>query len=288
MHFPSSLEYTLKFTMSQNDVANSISLMLEQEQTAYACCDYLGEQLSSNSSIISGSSSGSLSGGYGKITPRDRTMIVDWCYEIVDKCQFDRDNVSIAMNLVDRFMNSPDSHDFLYDRVRYQLVALTSLYVVIKLSETTVALSSKFFASLSQGSYTSEVIEDMEMTLLQRLSWRLCPPTSVQVGYKIVALLSTIEDSQHVTVGTSDLLSDEVKFQIENSVRDNYFTSQRPSTTALAAVLNAIEQVNDSNDHAVLLKRLQQIWKGFNFDKATVIIQAKMRLENLMNERVDL
>ena len=47
--------------------------------------------------------------------------------------------------------------------------------------------------------------------------------------------------------GTWDLIRDEVVFQTENAVQDYYFMTKRPSTIAIAAIINAIEQVNDQD-----------------------------------------
>src|SRR6056300_1670314 len=47
-------------------VAESLSVMIQKEQTFYKCQDYLRESRSSASAII--------------ITPTDRTKIVEWCY----------------------------------------------------------------------------------------------------------------------------------------------------------------------------------------------------------------
>jgi hypothetical protein len=35
------------------------------------------------------------------VTSDDRANIIDWCYRVIDLCQLDRDNVAMAMNIVD-------------------------------------------------------------------------------------------------------------------------------------------------------------------------------------------
>ena len=100
------------------------------------------------------------------------------------------------MGITDRFMStnhtSPSSRQdtppILHDRAQYQLVAVTALYISIKLNEP-VTLSSKDFAAASRGTHTVEEIEDIERKILDVVSWRLCPPTSLQVGHHILSLL---------------------------------------------------------------------------------------------------
>jgi len=288
--------------MNQNDLraatSDSLSLMMEQERTIYASFDYLGNKNRDHKeNIVLSNSVGDLqvknrdtvcfSGG--SLTPSDRTLIVDWCYAIVDECQLDRDGVAVAMNIVDRFMNNPSSKVILKlnDRVQYQLVAVTALYIAIKLNEI-VAVGSDGFSAISQGTYAAEDIEEMERIILYRLSWRLNPPTSLQVGYQILALLLPNEVTKTLEEGTYHFLADETKIQVENSVRDNYFTTRWPSTIALAAILNAIEQLVNDKDYKYLLKAVQLMLEEFDFCSPMILLSAKERLRHLMDENVEL
>ena len=135
-----------------------------------------------------------------------------------------------------------------------------------------------------------EDIEDMEIKILHGLSWRLCPPTSLEVGYRILSLfLSQLENATEnaTTVklerGTWEFLRDEVAFQTESAVRDYYFTTQRPSTTAIAAIMNAIEQVND-HDYEHLTTALLRVLKEFAFDSTLALLEAREQLHCLVNE----
>ena len=79
--------------------ADALSVMVRKEQTIYKTdhCDYLPTPLTLNDENCS-----------TVITPEDRVTIVDWCYTIIDKCNFSRESVAIAMELVHLFLsNSP-------------------------------------------------------------------------------------------------------------------------------------------------------------------------------------
>jgi len=267
--------------------ADSLSFMMEQECTTYSCRDYLNGD---DDSRDDGSTTIIYNRDHckNKITPADRMKIVDWCYDIVDQCQFERETVEIAMNIVDRFVStnraSPSSQvDALHDRAQYQLVTLTALYISIKLNER-VSFGSKDFAAASRGTYSVEEIEDMEMNILHGLSWRLCPPTSLQVGNQILSLMLPQVEKTTLEQGTWDLIRDEVAFQTENAVRDYYFTTQRPSTIATAAIINAIEQVNDQ-DYEYLMIALLGVLKDFAFDSYPVLLEARDQLNCLVNEK---
>ncbi|KAL7536781.1 hypothetical protein ACHAXR_008611 [Thalassiosira sp. AJA248-18] len=256
--------------------ADSLYLMMEQECTAYATHDYLCEE---QEDIRSNHSKTTPDGS--KVTPDDRNKIVDWCYGVVDQCDFDRDTVAIAMNVVDRFMSLPSSCDILYDRVQYQLVAVTALYISIKLNEQEI-LGIDCCSELSQGVYSVEVIEEMELRIFGRLSWRLNPPTAKQTSHQIIALLPQ-EAVKTMAKDTWDFIRDEVAFQVENSIRYHYFTTQRPSTIAVAALLNAIEHVKDKYSEDII-RSLVPILKQFDFDSPLVVLATKEQLHSLIYE----
>ena len=185
------------------------------------------------------------------ITECDRTAIVDWCYSLVDQCQFERETVASAMLLVDRFLSisgSAEARDALRCRERYQLVAIASLYICIKTNER-VALSSSDFAKMSRGAYFSEEIEAMERCILQGLAWRIHTPTSIYVAHLILSLALPRVDLPESTWG---FILDEVRFQTECAVRDYYLSIHRPSTIALAAIFNVLHQVSQKDRVAVI------------------------------------
>jgi len=61
------------------------------------------------------------------------------------------------------------------DRDQYRLVALTALYLSMKVYSPK-ALCPNSVAYLSKGSYTRTEVERMELTMLQTLQWKIHPP----------------------------------------------------------------------------------------------------------------
>ena len=66
--------------------------MIKKELTTYSCYDgYLNPS------------------DPNMITADDRMKLVDWCYDIVDHCNFSRETVASAMEMVDRFLGMPSN-----------------------------------------------------------------------------------------------------------------------------------------------------------------------------------
>ena len=217
-------------------------------------------------------------------------QIVGWCYEIVDQCRFDRDTVAVAMNLADRFMSTPEAQaqGILHHRGQYQLVAVTALYISIKLNESTV-IGSRYFEALSKGVYSKEDIESMEWMMLESLSWRLNPPTSLQVSDHMLSLMlchiQKTTSAPSLQEGTWNFVHEEVAYQIQNSIREYYFTSQRPSTIATAAILNVIYQVVEDQDCKTLILALVYVLQEFveKLDSSHRVREVMDRLQSIVN-----
>ena len=270
-----------------NALVNSLSILIEQESSTCSCVDYLNR--SSKNKCHTASHEEKDSVRY-QVTPDNRLQLVDWCYQIVDRCQFDRETVAMAMNLTDRFMGTPKAQDqdILHHLGKYQLVVVTSLYLSIKLNERK-CLGSKDFEALSAGVYLAKEIEDMEWTMLQGLAWRLNSPTSLQIAYHILSLmLKNIGENttRPLQEDTRNFVHDEVAFQIENSIQEYYFTACRPSTIAIAAILNAIEMVDDQGQNTLLMLELVFILQEFDdkLDSPLHVKEVMDRLQSMVND----
>lgn len=118
------------------------------------------------------------------VTEEYRHKVCDWAYKIVDCQGFDREVVSIAMNYLDRMSSitaittkGPVTTNF------YRLVALSSLYLAIKLhGEVDVSMADnprmievEAFSRLSR--FPVQTIESMECDILSTLEWHVNPPS---------------------------------------------------------------------------------------------------------------
>jgi hypothetical protein len=73
---------------------------------------------------------------------------------------------------------------------------------------------------------------------------------------------------------------DEVKYMTELAVRDYYFSTQRASTIALAAILNVVHDTSDRLE-GLLKPFLRVIVESFDFDRPMKIAAARKRLKYL-------
>lgn len=249
-----------------NDVtaaSNSLRAMLQKEQMTYRANNYLA-----NCTLPSA------------LTESDRLKMVDWCYSIVDRFRFDREIVAFAMQVVDRFLSKPSTsiQDYLNDRQHFQLLALTSLYIAIKIMEPK-AFGIDRVASMSYGMYSVDDIESMEMTILTSLEWQINGPTSIQLAYHILSVLLP-----HVKLeeSTWSIILDEIRFQAEFAIRDYHLSTQRTSTVAMATIFNSLKDL-DRELRKTILGALLKVLDERLFDSPREMLAAKNRLSSLVS-----
>lgn len=140
------------------------------------------------------------------------------------------------MNLLDRYLGSYDAP---VDKNLFQLLAMTCLYMSIKLNEYKHLLipgsksSMDTILQLSRGFFTLEEMEKMEFDILQHLGWYVHPPTS-QLFVKHFLFFLSIEHHE---------IHDVAQFMVELSIMDYFFVSYKPSEVAMASLLNAMDRL---------------------------------------------
>ncbi len=154
----------------------------------------------------------------------------------MDHFDLHREVVSIAMSHLDRYLAVSASP---VDKNFFQLLAMTCLYLSVKLNEYKHLLipgsrsSMDTILQLSRGFFTLQQMEKMEYDILQRLQWHVHPPTPQLFVKHFLFFLSIEEHEVH----------DLSQFIVELSVMDYFFVSYKPSEIAIASVLNAIERL---------------------------------------------
>ena len=143
-------------------------------------------------------------------------------------------------------------------RDRFQLVAITSLFVAIKihcmsddLEAKAKALGMLFFGH----QFDAKDVEAMELDMLQTLQWKLNPPTMHQFAINY----SMLHPQGKVCPRTNFYLHEATRYQVELAIFvPNLLEKFKPSVLAYAATLNASEEV----DSRVLKPRTQQQWRS--------------------------
>ena len=125
-----------------------------------------------------------------KLHAQWRPSIFEWFYKIVDHFLLERGVVAIAMDYVDRFLLvHPSTHTM--DIKMYQLIAMSSLYVAMKLHGGNDAggevspwrirrktFCLKGFVKLSRGQFVPQDVVTMETLILKTLNWKMNPVTT--------------------------------------------------------------------------------------------------------------
>ena len=222
------LEDALLPRLDASEIADRIKAMRKQEETTYSCSDYLAEN------------ENQLRLAKKPVDEECRVKMCEWCYQVVDFCKFRRETVSISMSYLDRYLGTAKGRYALLDRKDYQLVAMTTLYMAIKLHEP-LEMETSLLADLSRGCYNEVEITTMEQSILDALHWRIQGPTPLCFVQHFLALLP---DTVHPEIATA--IMDYARFQTELATSDYSLVSSQQSHVALAAILNAVEGVDQS------------------------------------------
>jgi hypothetical protein len=167
-----------------------------------------------------------------------RRKMGSWQMQVVDFCKFNRESVEVASSYLDRYLFSNDGAGALKDRSLFQLAAMTCLYSAVKIHEPE-AMDPKLVSSLSRGAYSPKDIEDMELTLVRALGWRMNPPTALAFVRQFMSLIP--DDVLDIEMRT--MAYDIAKFQTELAVLEYDFVAVSASSTAYCCLLNALDSV---------------------------------------------
>ncbi|KAL7500446.1 hypothetical protein ACHAWT_008645 [Skeletonema menzelii] len=166
-----------------------------------------------------------------------RDKICEWCYNLVDHYELARESVSVAMNIVDRYVSSR----FITSQT-YTLVAVAAIHIAIKLVSPW-KLRMNHLLDLCAGKFTAGDIASMELTLLSSLSWRVHPPSAVEFCTQLIDSSFT-ESTPHAIHDLQDM----ARYLNELAVCDYFFVTRKPSSVALASIMCAIELTNNQID----------------------------------------
>ena len=162
----------LQYNTTMVDLLERLEILLEQEVSGYRTEDYLASEFQRNISLQAESAHGDLplsstlscsssAGSSGTINEVWRERICKWSYQVVDHFDLSREVVTISIHYLDRYLSTRA-----VTKKMFQLVAMTTLYLAIKLYEPG-SLSMKSMIDLSRGFFTVEQMAEMEMDILR-------------------------------------------------------------------------------------------------------------------------
>jgi len=227
--------------MGTDDLVERFIVLCRQEEEYYSCCDYLSadhqvmleeKNASTSTSRSCTSATSSKSGGINEVW---REKICEWTFQIIDHFDINREIASISLNYLDRYLSTRT-----VNRKTFQLVAMTSLFLAIKLYES-IPLRMSSFIELSRGYFKTEHIAAMESSILWTLSWHVHPPTPLNFVRNYIHLLEESGCAPAVALEVKEI----ARFLSELSVCDYYFTTHKRSSIGLGAVLTAFQSFDE-------------------------------------------
>ena len=256
------------------EIVDRIRVMRKQEQSSYKNTDYLADTCSPE--IMRGEEQRMIKNRTNKdestketnqVNEFCREKIVEWSFRVVDYFNINREVVAISTSYLDRFLSRN-----ICDKRTFKLAATTSLYLAIKLNESHKPDMMKVLSDLSRGEFSTDEISEMEKAILESLSWLLHPPTSSCFVEHMLKLIGTYTDLYQVR-----RISALATFFTELSICDYYFTTQFPSTVAVAAILNAMEIFN--------LNEIPTISQDELLERISLVIDTHHRSQELIEAR---
>lgn len=205
------------------EASDIVANMLRQESTTYKRMDYLPAYLqgANESETIDGSW---------------RQRIIEWMYGVVDHCSLKRESVAVATH----FLDAATARGLVHCRVDFQLVAMTSLMLSIKLNDSTmVKLDS--LVKLGRGLFSETDVIQTESRMLSAFNWHVHPPTPVCFMRQLLRFLpqDTSPIARYVIVEVTRFIS-EIAACLYKFIR------YPSSSMALAAIAIAMERVEES------------------------------------------
>jgi len=163
-----------------------------------------------------------------------REKVTQWCYDVADHLSESREVVYVAMNMLDRYIAVTSAEAF-SDKVAYELAAITSLFLAIRVSGSNT-LEVPDLLQMSRAGMQVKDIVSTGTAMLEALSWehKLVTPTDF-----IKAMLSTQASMEHLkAVSILELSS----YMVEISVCDQYFVGIQASKVAFASMMNVLKR----------------------------------------------
>jgi hypothetical protein len=282
--------------LNKNDelVRDQLCTMLSQEESVYPC---LSSALLKANTVTRSEATKTYA-----VTETWRRKICEWSFDVVDHFGFEREVVSISFSYFDRFVAL--NPRILISQKQYQLAAVTSLYLAIKLhgeldeltreSLSDASLSNvrgklrlSTFVELSRGLASSSSIEEMEQAILNDLCWRLNPPTSASFLSRFLQLIPNISSNEVVFTTLFERSAYLAELSIcVSAISCNY----SPSVIAYASLLNAMETIDivtlPVKDRLHFVSQVALFNRDLKPD-ATGVIKVREALYELCHQTVD-
>jgi hypothetical protein len=173
--------------------------------------------------------------------------MVQWALVVVENFGIDKETLAVAFNLLDRYVaiEKQQADAPAISREDFQLFAMTSLYIAVKMLEPyPKKISVEGLIVMSRGFYSELDVVLTEQHILEVLKWRINPPSVV--CFARMFLECTSDDKESIAEA-QDL--ERICARLAQAVvLDHFFVPLKDSMIALACVTHAAQTVGISND----------------------------------------
>mmetsp|Transcript_132438 Transcript_132438/g.197366 ORF Transcript_132438/g.197366 Transcript_132438/m.197366 type:complete len:314 (+) Transcript_132438:93-1034(+) len=167
-----------------------------------------------------------------------RHQMLDWASTVTLTYNVDRETIPVAFSILDRYLAVElASHQEPIDREDFQLFAMVSMYIAIKILVPFRKLALETLIDMSRGFYTAEDVTATEQDILVALDWHLHPPIVMEYCRCFMKLFPSELPSE---------VEETCAYISEMALDDTYFISKPTSLVALAAMLVAAHRHNIS------------------------------------------
>jgi len=192
----------------------------------------------------------------------------------------------VAISYFDRYISIQKSREDVHTKDKYQIMAVTSLFLAIKLhsisEDCLIQNRSLAMARLLYGHVDPQEIYEMEMDILEELDWRLNPPTL----HMFALNFSQLHPLGDCCSTTTSYLYEATRYQVELAIFIpallEKFTS---SVIVYAALKNTEEKIASENPH-ILTTDMKEYFEALMEDSSiaidpTAVSQCQLSLKRL-------
>lgn len=168
------------------------------------------------------------------ITPRMRSILVDWMIEVHNKFKLRPETVYLTIDLMDRYLSAKPIH-----RSRLQLLGCTCMWVASKYHEI-YAPEMKDFVYISDNAFNIHDLLKMETDLVMTLDFNLTVPTALAFADRFIEVYMFDLPSEH----QKSLLTRMTQYLIERALMTYDLVGELRSKLAAAALFTAVRRLN--------------------------------------------
>ncbi|CAF2748745.1 unnamed protein product [Rotaria sp. Silwood2] len=180
----------------------------------------------------------------GTASPQNRSVLIDWLYQVHDRFKLLSDTFHMTIHLIDRYLQIVD-----VSKHELQLIGSTALLLACKYEEMAIP-GMNDFVYVSDNAYSKEDMKEMERRMISTLSFDLGRPLSINYLRRYSKIIQAT-DIEH-TLG---------KYLLDLTFIDHAFSHILPSyisacASFLSRYLFACKRITSSTPISLLIENL--------------------------------